>query len=114
MRAFNESRRVAVARSGRRAQTLWARSVGLLGRNGLEPGEGLLLDPCSGIHSFFMAFPFDALFLDREGTVVHLVRKMAPMRVSRYVFSANTVLEVPAGTIEETGTRVGDILVIED
>ncbi len=80
----------------------------------MEPGEGLLLDPCSGIHSFFMAFPFDAVFLDPEGTVVHLVRRMAPFRMSRYVFKARTVLELPAGAIDETGTQLGDRIVVED
>ncbi len=114
MRAINASRDVTIARMVRPATTLWARSRGLLGRKGLEPGEGLLLDPCSGIHTWGMAFPIDAAFLNREGTVVHLLHQMGPWRMSRYLFKARSVLELPAGTLERTGTRVGDRLVFED
>src|SRR5450756_3168182 len=80
------------ASSGRRATSFWDRSRGLLGRKGLEPGGGLLIDPCSGIHTFFMAFPIDAIFVDKEGTIVHLVKEIAPQRMSRYVFKARAVL----------------------
>ncbi len=98
----------------RRATSLWARSKGLLGRKSLEQGEGLLIDPCSGIHMFFMAFPIDAVFVDKQGTVVHLVLGIRPWRISRYVLRARAVLESPAGTIAETGTHVGDRLLFED
>ncbi len=114
MRVVNESRGVAIAGSVERASTLWARSRGLLGRRGLEPGKGLLLDPCSGIHTFFMAFPIDALFLSGDGTVLHLAPGMGPWRMSRYVLKARSVLELPAGTIRETGTQVGDRLAFEE
>jgi uncharacterized membrane protein (UPF0127 family) len=55
-----------------------------------------------------MQYPFDAIFIDKQGTVVHLVRAMKPSRLSRIVRSAHSVLELPAGTIESTGTQVGD------
>jgi uncharacterized membrane protein (UPF0127 family) len=114
LRAVNASREVTIARQVRLAKTLWARSRGLLGRKGLEPDEGLLIDPCSGIHTFGMAFPIDAAFLTREGTVVHLIHGMVPWRISRYLFRARSVLELPAGTLGRTGTEVGDRLVFED
>jgi len=114
MKATNAGSGAAVARSVEHAKNMWARSRGLLGRKGLAPGEGLLLDPCSGIHTFGMAFPIDAVFLNRAGEVVHLVRSMSPFRMSRYVFSARTVLELRAGTIQESEIRVGDRLVFED
>lgn len=114
MRVVNTSRDVSVARNVIAARTLWARSKGLLGRKTLNAGEGLWLDPCSGIHTFGMAFPIDAAFLDKDCTVVHLVRNMAPLRFSRYVFKARSVLELPSGTLLETGTSVGDTLVFED
>ncbi len=114
MRAVNSTRGTVVASRGRRATSLWDRSRGLLGRKGLEPGDSLLIDPCSGIHTFFMAFTIDAIFVDREGTVVHLVREISPQRMSRYVFKARAVLELPAGTIRSTGTQVGDRIAFED
>jgi uncharacterized protein len=114
LRIINADGGSAIADSVEHASSLWARSRGLLGRKGLGKGEGLLLDPCSGIHTFGMAFPIDAIFLNREGKVVHLVQEMGPFRMSRYAFSAKTVLELPAGTIRESGVRVGDRLVLED
>lgn len=98
--------RCAVARSS------WRRLVGLIGRSALAPGEGLWLAPCNAIHSVFMRFSFDAVFLDREQRVVHLVRAMAPYRFSRIVPRAHSVLELPAGTIDRTETRPGDALAL--
>ncbi len=114
MRAINNNRDAIVAERVQAATTLWARSRGLLGRKGLERSEGLLLDPCSGIHTWGMAFTIDAAFLSKEGEVVHLIHRMKPWRMSRYLFKARSVLELPAGTLESTGTRVGDRLVFED
>ena len=113
MRAVNASRNVGLAQSVEVATNLWARSRGLLGRKRLESGGGLLLDPCSGIHTIGMAFSIDALFLSKDGEVLHLVPRMKPFRMSRYVFKARSVLELPAGAIEKTGTRVGDRVTFE-
>jgi uncharacterized protein len=114
MRALNSSRGALVAGSVRAATTLWARSRGLLGRKSLEPGEGLLIDPCSGIHTVGMAFPIDAAFLGRDGIVLHMVHGMRPYRLSRYVFRARSVLELPAGALAATGTQLGDRLTFEE
>jgi uncharacterized membrane protein (UPF0127 family) len=68
----------------------------------------LLIEPCHSIHSFGMAYRFDALFLTRDGRVAHLISEMKPARISRHVFSARAVLELPAGTIRASGTQLGD------
>lgn len=94
------------------AATMWSRVQGLLGRKGLEPGEGLLITPCNSIHSMWMRFRFDALFLDREGTVLHAIHDMKAWRISRIVFGAHQVLELPSGVIAATGTEKGDRLAI--
>lgn len=114
MKAINNSNNVTVAHSVQHATSLWARSRGLLGRKGLELGSALLIEPCSGIHTFGMSFPIDAIFLNKEGAVVHLVQDMKPMRVSRYLFNARSVLELPTGTIQITGTQLGDELAFEE
>lgn len=110
LRAWNETRATGLVENGRVARSLWARSRGLLGTTVLAPGEGLLLEPCSSIHSFWMRYPFDALFLDAQGRVVHLIAPMKPNRVSRHVFAAHCVLELPAGVIAATSTQLGDHL----
>ena len=62
------------------ARTLWARMRGLIGRSGLPPGRGMLILRCNAIHTFFMRFPIDATFYDREGRVVRIVRNVRPWR----------------------------------
>lgn len=62
------------------AETFAERAKGLIGRRGLEPGHGLLIKRCNCIHTFFMRFPIDAIFLDRDGKVVKTVRNIPPWR----------------------------------
>ncbi|MGI5835244.1 MAG: DUF192 domain-containing protein [Chloroflexota bacterium] len=114
MKAINSRSDVTIAHCVQRATSLWARSRGLIGRKGFESGNGLLIEPCSGIHTFGMSFPIDAIFLNKEGVVVHLVQDMKPMRFSRYLFHARSVLELPAGTIERAGVQLGDRLAFEE
>jgi uncharacterized protein len=108
--AWNETRQKPLVEHGRLAHTAWQRGRGLLGTASLPPGDGLLIEKCSSIHSFWMRYAFDALFLDREGRVVHLIREMKPHRISRHVFAAKAVLELPAGTIRATGSELGDVV----
>jgi len=108
MNAWNATRDRVLADHARVARSMWTRGRGLLGTRSLPPGDGLLIEPCNSIHSFFMQYPFDAIFLDRRGTAVHLIRSMKPWRFSRLVLSAHSVLELPAGTIQATGTELGD------
>jgi uncharacterized protein len=88
----------------------WSRSRGLLGRDALAPGEGLLLTPCRSIHMYGMRFPLDVAFLDREGTVVETYAELAPGRRTRWHRAARHALELPAGTLAATGTGPGDRL----
>ena len=88
------------------ADSLLARTRGLLGRNGLAPGEGLLLRPASAIHSWFMRFPFDAVFLDGDRVVVGIAEHVAPWRM-RGRRGARAVLELAAGECTRRGLHIG-------
>ena len=90
------------------ADTAWERTRGLIGRPRLEPDEGLCIRPCRQIHTFFMGYPIDAAFLDRDGRVVAAIESLTPFRISAYHPRAAFVLELPAGTLGRTDTRVGD------
>lgn len=105
--ALNGNRGPVVARRVMHANTFWRRLRGLMGRRSLMPDEGLLLDPCNAIHTFFMRFPIDALFLDAEGRVVGVVESM-PLWRWRIMPGARAVLELAAGTVARTGIRQGD------
>jgi uncharacterized membrane protein (UPF0127 family) len=84
----------------------WTRMRGLLGRSELPRGEGILLRPAGSIHMFFMRFPIDAVFLDREGTVVGVEADLKPWRTARRK-GAKSVLELPAGETERVGLAPG-------
>jgi hypothetical protein len=86
-----------------------ARLKGLLGRGSLPPGEGILLRPAGSIHTAFMRFPIDAVFLDRELTVVGIERELAPWRVAARR-GAKAVLELAAGEADRVGLAPGDRL----
>ena len=96
-----------------RARNLVARTRGLIGAASLPPGEALLLEGDNAIHTCFMGFPIDVAFLDRHGRVVHLINQMPPWRVSRIVWKACSVLELPDGVLARTGTGVGDRLTFQ-
>jgi hypothetical protein len=74
----------------------WSRMRGLLGRDGLEQGEGLLLKPCGSVHTLFMRFPIDVVFLDRELFVVAVRPEVRPWRTAG-ARGAKVALELAAG-----------------
>ena len=92
------------------ANNSFKRLTGLLGRNGLNKGEGLHIIPCSSIHSFFMKFRFDAVFINKKNEVVYLIKDMPAWRVSKICFSGYSVVELPSGIINETETNIGGVL----
>jgi uncharacterized protein len=88
-----------------------SRVRGLLGRRSLEGGEGLLLRPASSIHTFFMRFAIDVVFLAEDGTVVHIADGLRPWRVAGRR-GAREVLELGSGECARRGLRTGDRLVL--
>lgn len=96
--AYNRTRARELAPRVELADGLRSRLVGLLGRSALGRGEGLWLVPCAQVHMFFMRFPIDVVFLDRERRVVSVVRELRPWRVSPWVRGAHSALELPAGS----------------
>jgi uncharacterized membrane protein (UPF0127 family) len=88
------------------AETPLARMRGLLGRRGLESGEGLLLRPAPSIHTLFMRFPIDVVFLGREGDVLKVVHHLKPWRTAA-ARGAKAVLELGAGEADRRGIHAG-------
>jgi uncharacterized protein len=108
MMAVNLTRGKALAEAVEIASNPLKRGVGLLGRNALPEGHGLLLRPCQSIHTFFMRFPIDVIFVSCDDRIIHLVERMGPNRVSRILPKARYALELPAGAIGASMTEVGD------
>jgi uncharacterized protein len=88
------------------AETMFTRLRGLLGRKGLAEGEGLLLRPASSIHTAFMRFTIDAVFIDRENRIVKVAAELRPWRMAA-CRGSRAVLELPAGEAARRGMRPG-------
>ena len=110
-KVLNATRGTVLATQLTKAHTGVTRRKGLLGRECFLPGEGLWIAPCESVHTFFMRFPIDLVYLDRKLKVKKVRHSVGAWRVSA-CFSAKSVLELPAGTVRETLTEQGDILQI--
>lgn len=86
-----------------------SRRKGLLGRDRLAPGEGLWIVPCESVHTFFMRFPIDLIYLDRQHRVRKVRHAVGAWRLSACL-SAHSILELPAGTALASKTQRGDTL----
>lgn len=111
-RIVNASRETCVADRAEIADSGARRKKGLLGRTGLDRGEALWIVPCEAVHTFGMQFAIDLVYVDRRRRVVKTRSGVRPGRLSGCL-RAHSVIELPAGAIEETGTRRGDVLVFE-
>lgn len=108
MRAINLTNNKELSHKVTIARSLLARMKGLLGRQGLEPGESLWVKPCNSIHTIGMKFPIDAVFLDSRNTVVKVKNELSVNRITGICFRASSVLEISSGKLKETDTQVGD------
>jgi uncharacterized protein len=120
LRARNDSRSTELAARLEVADGLWARFMGLMGRPSLDPGTGLWLTG-NGIHMMFMRFPIDAVFVGRPDPAREGARPVVSVNpglrawtgLVPLVRGASGVLELPVGTIQRSGTAVGDLIVME-
>ncbi len=112
LKIVNLTRDTLLADRAELAIGLGQRLKGLLGRHTLDKGEGLVIRPCSSVHTFFMRFAIDVVFVDRASRVVKTIEDMQPFRASNPFLSALLTIELPAGTIHRTNTRVGDQLAL--
>ena len=109
MRLLVDRTRTAVATAVEVANTRKERRRGLLGRTFLGPAEGLVIAPCAAIHTAFMQFPIDVVFLDREGRALKVVHRLQPWRIA-VSLKARSVVELAAGALERHPIEVGDRL----
>ena len=111
-RIFNVTRQTEIGNSIEAADRGSRRRKGLLGRDGLAAGEGMWIVPCEAVHTFFMRFAIDLVYLDRRNRVVKTRKDVHPGRLSACL-RAHSVVELPSGSIARTQTQTGDSLEIE-
>ena len=108
MKAFNATKQRMLAGVLMVADSFFRSLIGLMGKPRLEDGHGLWIIPCQSIHTFWMRFPIDVIFLDEHYKVIHLVENLRPFHISRHLSGARSVIELPVSTIQTTGTQLGD------
>lgn len=114
MHVFNQTRNVSLMTQGRLADTFWLRLRGLLGSVPLQKGEGLVLVGEKSIHTLFMGFPIDVIYVDKNYQVIRVDENMVPYRLGPFVAQSAYVLELPLGVIAMTATQVGDQIEFKD
>jgi uncharacterized protein len=110
LKLYHRSTGVCLAENLILANTALKRLRGLLGRVALAPHEALWLRPCNSIHTFWMLFAIDVIFLDRTLRIVKLVENLRPFRLTRPARQAGSVIEMAAHSISRFDLRVGDEL----
>jgi uncharacterized membrane protein (UPF0127 family) len=112
-RLRNETRQQMLSTQVEVADTSLSRLIGLLGKSCLPEPHGLMIEPCNSVHMLGMRFAIDVLFLDKEWKAVAAYHRLKPFRISKIHLKAARAIELPAGTLERTGTIVGDQIVAE-
>ena len=112
MKIINLTKNTLLADEAKMANTFFTRLIGLLNRNSLRKGEALILTPSNCIHSLFMRFAIDVIFLDKIGKVVAVLPSFKPFRFSPIYFGASLTIELPEYTLQLTKTQPGDIIKI--
>ncbi len=109
---FNCTKQTLVVSNLEVAETAWSRMRGLIGRskNDFQVGKGLWIYPSEGIHTIGMSFPIDVAYLDSNHRIVHTCHALPPFRIAKVKLSAQSILELPAGTLAESRTETGDLL----
>ena len=109
VKAINRTRQAELGHCIEVADRGPARTKGLLGRKQLDPGSGMWIVPCESVHTFFMQFAIDLVYLDRQNRIRKIRHAVPPWRVSACL-SAHSVIELPAGTVMRTQSEKGDVV----
>lgn len=102
--------RAVIASQAVIARSIPQRLIGLLSRSSLSTGEAMVFSRCNAIHTWFMRFPIDVVFL-KSGRIIKIVPQMKPFRMAAE-WGADTVIELPAGMCEIAGVKAGELLEI--
>ncbi|MGA2775793.1 MAG: DUF192 domain-containing protein [Candidatus Omnitrophota bacterium] len=113
MKIINITKNAILADNTILAQTVLARLKGLLFRKEFRNGEALIIKPCNSIHTFFMRFPIDVIFIDSNNKIVKIRKGIKPFRATPVYFKSKFVIELPSGTAAAANTEESDQLSIE-
>lgn len=110
MRLINQTRGTVLAENIVFADTPLKRLKGLLGNMSLLDGQALIIKPCNCVHTLFMRFPIDVLFVGKNNKVVKALGRLIPFRLSKLYWKSQMVVELPCGKLKSTQTQEDDSL----
>ncbi|MBT8352744.1 MAG: DUF192 domain-containing protein [Deltaproteobacteria bacterium] len=106
--AVNLTTRKELGKRIRKAVTFFQRTRGLLGRKEIKKDEGLYIPACRSIHTFFMSFPIDVVFIDNDNRITRVVPSLLPFRIAFGPQNTAGVLELPPGMLKHNRCVAGD------
>ena len=109
MKAYVKDKNILISNNIKQALSIKDRVIGLMFKKSLNFNEGLLLSPCNSIHTCFMRFPIDVVFIDKNNKVLNIIHSMRPWKFSLIYFKSKKVLELNGNTLP-LEVRVGDTL----
>jgi uncharacterized membrane protein (UPF0127 family) len=114
VKVTNTNRNTVVGDKIEVADTSFTRLFGLLGRRNLDTGRGLWIRPSSGVHTLGMFIPIDVIGLDKSLRVIRIWPNLVPWRLTSVSLKIQSVIELPAGRVQQCDTQVGDQLEIQN
>jgi hypothetical protein len=114
MKIINKTKNTLLADEVVLADTLFLRMKGLLDKKEIKKGQALILKPCDSIHTFFMRFAIDVIFVDRQYKVDLAIQCLKPWRLTPLCWKAKFAIEFPCGIIQDSHTEKGDEIAIID
>lgn len=113
MKCINETSGKIIASKLEMKQSFFGRLVGLLSRSSLGPDEGIILKPCTQIHTMFMRFAIDVIFISKDFEVLHVIENMGAWRFSPLLLKSLYTVEIAAGSLKGS-VKTGDKIVFKD
>ena len=113
MRLINQTKNSILAEEVFLADTSLKRLKGLLGKKLLPSGQALIIRPCSSVHTFFMRFAIDVIFVNKQDQIIRVIPDLKPFSMTRPYFHAAYVVELPVGVIKSTASLPGDTLKLD-
>lgn len=113
MKIYNSTQNNLIADKVEVAKNFFTRSIGLLSRRVISSGESLIIKPCCSVHTFFMRFPIDVLFVNRKNEIVAMYEDIKPFRILPIHWNSLYVIELKSGQISEKNICLSDIIIVE-
>lgn len=113
MELVNKTKHTLLAKDIVIANTPFKRLKGLLGKKEFREGQAIILKPCNSLHTFFLRFAIDVIFVDKQNKVIEAISHLKPFHLTRVYWLSVLAIELPAGIIQSSSTYNGDTLTIE-